>query len=202
MYSTTGTTTSEWMCPSLRLFEIRPTFHTAKPIQAYSEMETGMDEKWKLSAVMTGDQLSSSLQADLKPVDFFDLKAVLENILETLGVRGARILAPNHPQASGAVGALEQALKWFHPGQSAVVLIGKDPAGVFGRIHPGLDREMKLKSTDLDVGTGLGSYFEIRSWGIRGTEIQGLGCIPFDGSRFCSSGGPKGFGGLLVAGCA
>lgn len=132
--------------PSLRLFEIRPTFHATKPIQAYSEMETGMDERWKLSAVMTGDQLSTSLQADLKPVDFYDLKAVTENILETLGVRGARILAPNHPQASGAVGALEQALQWFHPGQSAILLIGKDPAGVFGRIHPGLDREMKLKA--------------------------------------------------------
>ncbi|HEY4254983.1 MAG TPA: phenylalanine--tRNA ligase subunit beta [Chlamydiales bacterium] len=55
-------------------------------------------------------------------VDFFDLKGLVENWLETLRVRGALFTASNHPT--------------FHPHRQANVSIGDLAFGSLGEVHP------------------------------------------------------------------
>lgn len=121
----------------LRLFQIRPTFHAIQQsddamAQAKSEMETTVREIWKLSFLMSGNRTESTLKSESPEIDFYDVKAVVEGFLERMGTRGARMRA-----------VTESAL--FHPGQSMEIAVGKDRVGAFGRLHPLLERRLKLR---------------------------------------------------------
>jgi len=140
---------------SHRYFQIRPTFHysgkiTESGVASIANDETGIEEKWRLSLLLAGPSHSSGLKNDFKHVDFFDLKSVIEQVLEGLGTRGGRLMPFEEWKSSekDSYGNL------FHPGQSAVLWVGKDPAGVIGRLHPKLEKENKLRSktwmADLD----------------------------------------------------
>jgi phenylalanyl-tRNA synthetase beta chain len=128
----------------IRLFELRPVFGVANagaPIQASGEMETGVVESWKLSFAVSGPRFVGGLRNEQGEVDFFDVKALVENLLAGLDTRGTRI------QPISGSRALDTPLaKLFHPGQSAEILAGKDSAGFFGLIHPGKAKELKLRA--------------------------------------------------------
>ncbi len=61
--------------------------------------------------------------------DFFDLKGMLEALLEKLGVTDLRFTR------CGEDCPYDEAVA-FHPGRSAVVYSGTTPLGIFGEIHP------------------------------------------------------------------
>lgn len=76
--------------------------------------------------------------------DFLDLKGVVENILEELGITKARFQREsNNPT--------------FHPGKTAAITLRGKSAGVFGEIHPdvqeeyGLDTPCYVAELDLDL---------------------------------------------------
>jgi phenylalanyl-tRNA synthetase beta chain len=124
----------------IRLFELRPVF-SAVPGQALSakgEMETGAQEKYQLVIALSGPRYAQALKAEQAPVDFYDLKAVVEGLFEQLGARGVR----SQPMSASRTGG--NAL--FHPGQSVEILAGKDVAGYFGLLHPGKARELKVRA--------------------------------------------------------
>lgn len=126
----------------IRLFEIRPTFAAAEgELRASDEMTTGMQERWKIAMALSGPRFASGLRNELGELDFYDIKAMVENLLEGLGTRGVRLLPLSRSRAgSSPIQGL------FHPGKSVEVLAGKDSAGVFGLIHPALARELKIKA--------------------------------------------------------
>ncbi|MGZ3707301.1 MAG: phenylalanine--tRNA ligase subunit beta, partial [Bdellovibrionota bacterium] len=123
---------------AIRLFELRPTFHVSTEIRAQGEMETGVQEKWKLAFALSGPRYGGGLQSERGEVDFFDLKAVVEGLLETLGARGVRF----QPMTASRTGG--HAL--FHPGQSVEVLAGNSVAGYFGLLHPAKARDLKTRA--------------------------------------------------------
>jgi phenylalanyl-tRNA synthetase beta chain len=135
---------------ALRLFELRPTFHLpggpapADGIAARGEMETGVEERWKVAIALSGPRFAGGLRQDQGEVDFYDLKAAVETLFEALGTRGVRY----QPLAQS---------KLLHPGQSVEILTGNTVAGVMGLLHPGLARELKargpvwLAELDLDA---------------------------------------------------
>jgi phenylalanyl-tRNA synthetase beta chain len=130
----------------IRLFEIRPTFSAPVEVRAQGEMETGVQENWKLSFVLSGPRYAEALRAEQGEVDFYDVRAVFDKILTGLGVRGART------QPMGAFAGLKpgqenrKTAHLFHPGKTVEVLAGKDLAGYFGLMHPAYSRGLKLRS--------------------------------------------------------
>lgn len=79
------------------------------------------------------------------PSDFYSLKGIIEEILESEGVASSRILFKE----------MENPGKIFHPYRSADVYVGKEKVGVFGEVHPmsrwGADlRHAVMAELDLD----------------------------------------------------
>jgi phenylalanyl-tRNA synthetase beta chain len=77
-------------------------------------------------------------------VDYFDLKGIVENVIDTLGVYGAAFQR-------------EAENPTFHPGKTAVAVTKKDQIGILGEIHPdvndnyGIDASCYIAVLDLDV---------------------------------------------------
>jgi phenylalanyl-tRNA synthetase beta chain len=61
-------------------------------------------------------------EADISPVDFYDLKGILESLLDGLHVSGVNFEPTEHPS--------------YHPGRVARLRVNDDPVGVLGQLHP------------------------------------------------------------------
>ncbi|OFZ52635.1 MAG: phenylalanine--tRNA ligase subunit beta [Bdellovibrionales bacterium RIFOXYC1_FULL_54_43] len=123
----------------IRLFEIRPTFFgTFEAIRALDEQNTGVEERWSLSFAVSGTRFAGGLRNEQGEVDFFDIKAILETLFESLGTKGVRFQPLSASRSKSNIQEL------FHPGKSVEVLAGKDVAGYFGLFHPGKARELKV----------------------------------------------------------
>ncbi|MGG7176183.1 phenylalanine--tRNA ligase subunit beta [Clostridium paraputrificum] len=76
--------------------------------------------------------------------DFLDLKGVVENVLDGLGIKKARFVRESENPT-------------FHPGKTAAIQLRGKSAGVFGEIHPdvqeeyGLDVACYVAELDLDL---------------------------------------------------
>ncbi len=122
----------------IRLFELRPVFAAgASGAVASSQTETGVQEAWKLAIVMSGPRFAGGLRGDFAPVEFADLKGVVEALLRDLGTRGVRFLPFSASRTGGN--------PLFHPGKSAEVLAGNTVAGHFGLLHPARARDLKTR---------------------------------------------------------
>lgn len=119
--------------PSVRLFELRPTF------QVDGASETGFAERWRLSWAISGARFAQGLKADRGQVDFADARGWLEGLVETLGLRGVRTI----PISQSRTQSTERS--WFHPHQSVEILAGSKSAGFMGLLHPGLAKKLKIK---------------------------------------------------------
>lgn len=138
--------------PAIRLFEIRPTFaylasegeagkEVSPQVRALSETQTNTQEKFKLAFAISGARMASGLKVDHQEVDFYDVKAIVESLLQSLGSRGVRFI-PLH-QSRNANTPLHGL---FHPGQSVEVLAGNQVAGVFGLMHPAYAKSLKARA--------------------------------------------------------
>ena len=87
------------------------------------EGQTLPDEPRRLGVVMTGPRETRSWLAgqDRTPMDFYDLKGVVEALLAGLGLAG--VFEPGKHTA-------------FHPGRCAQVSVADDVVGVMGELHP------------------------------------------------------------------
>lgn len=76
--------------------------------------------------------------------DFLDLKGVVENVLETLGLNKVKFKRESENLS-------------YHPGKTASIMIGKEKAGTLGEVHPtvienyGIDENCYLAELDLDI---------------------------------------------------
>jgi len=123
---------------AIRLFELRPTFKAQSKIAAQGEMQTGVEESWKLAFMFSGPQYAESLRSERGEVDFKDVKAVIEALLFDLGAKGVRFQPMNASRTGGN--------PLFHPGQSVEILAGNGVAGHFGLLHPAKAREFKTRA--------------------------------------------------------
>ncbi len=111
------------------------------------------DEPRRLAIAISGAHTpatwSDGAQAvnDSTPVSFFDLKGIIETLLAGLHVTNATFAAAVH----GA----------FHPGRSAVLLLGKRQVGVLGELHPLVGERYDLTSpvfaAEIDLEALLGA---------------------------------------------
>jgi phenylalanyl-tRNA synthetase beta chain len=122
--------------PRLALFEIGP-------IYIGSEAGGLPDELPRLGIILTGPRSLPGWQpADDAPMDFFDLKGLVEAVLDGLHMTGARYEPGESPS--------------FHPGKCARLMLGERQAGILGELHP-LVRE----HYDLPVSPLLAADFDL-----------------------------------------
>lgn len=81
------------------------------------------DEPRRLTIVMSGPREAESwLGGDRKPIDFYDLKGVIESLLAGLNITSAKYEAAQHPT--------------YYPGRTARLIVGDKAIGLLGQIHP------------------------------------------------------------------
>lgn len=125
----------------VRFFEfgLRFDYQNAKNIEDLQQTPT-------LALVAVGSQEPESWHAKPQPMDFFDFKGEIEEIL-----------------AAGRVSVeyVRSERAWLHPGQSAEILVEGKSIGYLGRLHPSLENELDLSTTwvaELDQTAVLQSY--------------------------------------------
>ena len=99
------------------------------------------DEVERLGVVLTGRR-EQHWSGTGRPVDFFELKGVVEDLCAALGLDVAIVGATDAPS-------------WLHPGAAAVLRVGATPIGLLGEVHPQLVRALELPTpafaAELDV---------------------------------------------------
>ena len=120
--------------PRVAVFEIGPVFwHRSAddvllPREVATELPEDKDirlplERRRLAIVLTGARSETAWQgADTAPMDFYDLKGVLETLLAGLHLVNASFVPSTNPM--------------FHPGRGAEVKSGDAVIGEFGELHP------------------------------------------------------------------
>ncbi|HGF8509274.1 TPA: phenylalanine--tRNA ligase subunit beta [Acinetobacter baumannii] len=125
----------------VRFFELglRFDYQNANSIQDLKQIPT-------LALVAVGSREPESWHAKPQPMDFFDFKGEVEEILAAGRVK---------------VEYVRSERPWLHPGQSAVILVDGQSIGYLGRLHPSLENELDLSTTwvaELDQAAVLQSY--------------------------------------------
>ncbi|MDV7643452.1 phenylalanine--tRNA ligase subunit beta [Acinetobacter baumannii] len=125
----------------VRFFELglRFDYQNANSIQDLKQIPT-------LALVAVGSREPESWHAKPKPMDFFDFKGEVEEILAAGRVK---------------VEYVRSERPWLHPGQSAEILVDGQSIGYLGRLHPSLENELDLSTTwvaELDQAAVLQSY--------------------------------------------
>lgn len=91
------------------------------------------EEKMLVSALWTGKREEKHWSGKPVPVDFYDLKGVLDGLFRHLDVRGVTYRAA--------------AFDKLHPGRAAEIFAGDRRIGVIGQLHPELQRRYDLEDT-------------------------------------------------------
>ncbi|MFT5139201.1 MAG: phenylalanyl-tRNA synthetase beta chain [Rhodothermales bacterium] len=106
----------------VRLFETGVTFLQTEILQ----------EREKISAVVCGSAQPEQWGIAAQPVDYYDLKKQVQNLLDLKG-------------GTDSCEFKEGQFGWLHPGISASVFIDQQPVGWIGAIHPAVLAKMDIK---------------------------------------------------------
>jgi phenylalanyl-tRNA synthetase beta chain len=100
-------------------------------------------EPRRLAIVMTGPRADFSwLPTEADGIDFYDLKGLIERLLDGLHVPDVHFARAAHPT--------------FHPGRSAAVMVGGVEIGTFGEVHP-----LVAQRFDLDGAPVFAAEFDL-----------------------------------------
>ncbi len=104
----------------IRLFEVSKTFEN---------INDEIVETTKLAAVLAGSREKTIYSKELA-YDFYDMKGIVEEVLDNLGVNSYRVLRTENES--------------LHTGRGADIFIGRDLLGSFGEIHPDVEENFDL----------------------------------------------------------
>lgn len=124
----------------VKIFEIGAVF--APQSLPLTELPT---ERQMLIGAMTGKRDPVAWNQGRDMLDFYDLKGVVENLLDDLGITGYHFNPAENPS--------------LHPGKTAAIVVGDTILGVMGELHPkaqeafGLSKPVYLFELSVDVLT-------------------------------------------------
>lgn len=113
----------------VRLFEFAPVYLS-------KEGEKLPEERWKVSGVMYGHRWAENWSLPKENVDFYDVKGVVEKLLDALSIQNTEIIA-----------LAGQAKNIFHSGKAASLKINGRDAGAFGEAHPDIMDAFDIKGS-------------------------------------------------------
>lgn len=91
------------------------------------------DEETMLGIALTGSWKPDEWYGADGDIDFFDLKGIIEVIMDEVGVKNWSVRQFTHPS--------------LHPGRSAELLIDNEAIGFFGQIHPEVEAAFDMTRT-------------------------------------------------------
>jgi len=109
--------------------------------------KTGVKQELVISGVVCGLVADENWDSATRSIDFFDVKADVENLLNCAGVEGYRFESANHSA--------------LHPGQCAQIFIGDTLLGYMGAIHPQFEKSLGLN------GRSFAFELEISAFGVK-----------------------------------
>lgn len=123
---------------NLKLYEIG---------KVYENSGEQYNEETKLAISLIGRDAPFHFQKEDNPVDFLDLKGILENLFESLGIEGISFTHSNYV--------------FFHPGIQCQLKAGNTPFGFAGEVHPSRLREVGIKQPVLFCEVSLPSLLAL-----------------------------------------
>jgi phenylalanyl-tRNA synthetase beta chain len=108
----------------LKLFEIRRRY-----LPTTEEMP---HEPLCIAGALTGSRVDTGWSSVRDAVDFYDVKGIIENLLERLQIRGVKWVA-DAPET------------YYHPGKSCSVMVGRERVGTCGEIHPNVQENFEIE---------------------------------------------------------
>jgi phenylalanyl-tRNA synthetase beta chain len=95
-----------------------------------STEKTGVKQELVISGVVCGLVADENWDSATQAIDFFDVKADVENLLNCAGVEDYRFQSTQHSA--------------LHPGQCAEILVGDNLLGYIGAVHPQFEKSLGL----------------------------------------------------------
>jgi phenylalanyl-tRNA synthetase beta chain len=95
----------------------------------FIQQDNDIKQERVLSGAVVGDRLPEQWGANSEPVDFFDVKADVQCLLDYAGV-DVRFEAGEHPA--------------LHPGQCAAIHVEQRQVGWLGRVHPRVAQKLEI----------------------------------------------------------
>ena len=109
----------------VQLFEFAKVFNPSSDQRLPQELE-------RVAGIMAGSLGSGVYGTPRQSVDFFDIKGIVEGILDMSNVASYEIERINHPT--------------FHPGRCASIYVDGESVCLFGEVHPGVRENYDLVS--------------------------------------------------------
>lgn len=100
--------------------------------RSFSGTQNNIEQHRQIAGVVCGSRYAEQWAEKQRPVDFFDMKADVEALLDLGGEENIRFVAEQHPA--------------LHPGQSARIYQGDIAIGWIGALHPRLNKPLELSA--------------------------------------------------------
>jgi len=113
------------------------------------------------SIILTGKSRPQHWEVKPAEVDFYDLKGVLENLLEELRILGVEFRPTNNAT--------------LHPGRQAAIFAGSLEIGSFGEVHPAILRRLDVPQRILFAEINLHDLIQVRA---KPAKMQDLPLYP------------------------
>ncbi len=110
--------------------------------------ENKFKEHSVLGIILTGKKEHDSWSKHPENIDFFDLKGIVENLLENLGIKDC-VFKENH-------------LKTFHDARQAAIFAGDLEIGSLGEIHPSIQRKLDIQTRILFAEISLHDLYPLK----------------------------------------
>lgn len=127
----------------VRLFEVGKVY-----VAETLPLESLPAEKWTLGIAMAGGAATNVWGAPSRPVDFYDLKGVVEALLEALRLEG-EFVPGEHPA--------------LHPGRTALLTVSGKEVGYLGELHPKVADNWDLRARTYVAEIDLETLFALES---------------------------------------
>jgi phenylalanyl-tRNA synthetase beta chain len=127
-------------CHDISAFEIGR-IHFKKEGQYKEESAAGI--------VLTGKNRPAHWGEKPNECDFYDMKGIVENLLEETGVENVSFLQSDLPM--------------FHPGRQAAIFVGELKVGSLGEVHPAIVRRLDVPQRIFFAEFDLHDLFRVRT---------------------------------------
>ena len=87
-----------------------------------------------LAGLLTGRRDVEGWNQGKSPIDFFDAKGILENIFSAF-------------QLPDVLYTIEKPERFYHPGKACNILLGDEPVGSLGELHPDVQEQFGIEQT-------------------------------------------------------
>ncbi len=116
------------------------------------------DEEGVVGIILSGSSTPHSYDPKPQEFDFRDLKGILENFLEMLGIHKSSFRPSTNPQ--------------LHPGRQAAIFVGALEVGMFGEVHPQVIRRLDINQRVFYAELNLTDLMKVRTKDIRFKELS------------------------------